>query len=299
MINHLKEKLEKQIGRISDIAPIEKGFSIEKKFKITAVDGNYLMRLSPMETYAGKIHEFDLMRKLHDMGVQCNKPINMFRDEEQNTVCAVHSYLSGLDAEDNIARMPEEIQYKAGIEAGHDLKWINSLNGDTNNWKERKWKKHESYVSRYFKQDYRFENDEKILKFIETHYSPSEAVKDHLQHDDFHLGNIIINNHGYVGILDFNRYDWGDPLHEFVKLEWFTWPVSELFARGQIEGYFGKRSIDDVACLQISVYIAMSIFSTIVWTLEFYPHTWTAIEVKMRRILDHFNNFDNIRPKWA
>lgn len=241
-IEHFRKRIEKRIGRIQHITSIEKGFSIEKKFKMTTDEGDYLLRLSPIKTFTSKAHEFELMRKLHEIGVRCNNPIIMFKNDEQKTVCAVYSYLSGIDAEDNIAKMSEEIQYKSGIEAGMDLKRINSLYCETNNWKERKWKKHEYYVSRYFKQDYRFKNDEKILKFIEMHYDTSEAVIDQLQHDDFHLGNIIIDKHGYVGVLDFNRYDWGDPLHEFVKLEWFTWPVSEIFARGQMEGYFGKKT---------------------------------------------------------
>ncbi|MCE7792052.1 aminoglycoside phosphotransferase family protein [Salipaludibacillus sp. CUR1] len=29
------------------------------------------------------------------------------------------------------------------------------------------------------------------------------------QHDDFHLGNIIVNNKKFAGVIDFNRYDWG------------------------------------------------------------------------------------------
>lgn len=298
-IDYFRKEIEKRIGRIKRISSIEKGFSIEKKFKITTGEGDYLLRVSPMKTLTIKEQEFELMRKLHEIGVRCNNPIIMFKNEIQESVYAVYHYLPGTDAEDNIANMSEEIQYKSGIEAGEDLKRINSLNCETNNWKERKWKKHEYYVSRYFKQDYRFENDKKILRFIEMHYDAIETAKDQFQHDDFHLGNIIINNQGYVGVIDFNRYDWGDPLHEFVKLEWFTWPVSEMFARGQIEGYFGKKQIDDNDCLQISVYIAMSILSTIVWTLEFHPHTWIEIEAKMLTILDHFDYFESVRPKWA
>ena len=72
-----------------------------------------------------------------------------------------------------------------------------------------------------------------------------------------------------------------------------------MFTRGQIDGYWGKRQIDDNDCLQISVYIAMSILSTIVWTLEFHPHTWREIEAKMRMILDHFDYFESVRPQWA
>ena len=130
-------------------------------------------------------------------------------------------------------------------------------------------------------------------------YNRSEADADYLQHDDFHLGNIIIDDGQYAGILDFNRYDWGDPLHEFVKLEWFTWSVSEAFARGQVDGYFGNNHFDENMCIQICVYIAMSIVSTIVWTLKFHPHTWTQIETRMRSILDHYDDFECVCPKWA
>ncbi len=298
-IDCLRKKIEKRIGQIQQISQIEKGFSSDKKFKITTGDGNFLLRLSQMQTFSNKAKEFELMRKAHEIGVRCNNPIIMLKNDEQNSVCALYSYLPGMDAEDNIAKMPEEIQYESGIEAGEDLRRINSLKCETNNWKERKWKKHEYYLNRYYKHDYRFENDKKVLKFIELHYDASEAVKDQLQHDDFHLGNIIMNDHGYVGVIDFNRFDWGDPLHEFVKLEWFSWPVSELFARGQIAGYFGHRHISNSECLQVSVYIAMSILSTIVWTLEFHPHAWIKIEAKIRMILDHFDYFENVRPKWA
>jgi len=297
--DYFRKEIEKHIGPIQSITPIEKGFSIEKKFKITTDKGDYLLRVSSIKSLGIKTQEFELMRKLHKIGVRCNTPIIMFSNDSQESVYAVYSFLPGIDAEDNIATMPEELQYKSGIEAGMDLKRINSLCFETTDWKNRKWKKHEYYVSQYFEQNYRFENDKKVLKFIEMYYDTSEAAKDQLQHDDFHLGNIILNNQGYVGVLDFNRYDWGDPLHEFVKLEWFTWPVSEVFARGQIEGYFGKRQIDDKDCLQISVYIAMSILSTIVWTLKFHPHTWIEIEAKMRMILDHFDYFESVRPKWA
>ena len=72
-----------------------------------------------------------------------------------------------------------------------------------------------------------------------------------------------------------------------------------MFARGQVEGYFDKRKINDSECMQISVYIAMSIFSTIVWTLKFHPHTFKNIEHKVIAILEHFDCFESIRPKWA
>lgn len=266
---------------------------------MTIDENDYLLRLSAIKSIDSKITEFELIKKLYAKGVRCNKPIDIFSNEEQESVCAVYSYLPGSDAERNIASMPEEIQYQIGVDAGKDLKQINSLSRDTKNWKERKWIKHERYVSRYLKQSYKFKNDEKVLRFIKTQYDATEADRDCLQHDDFHTGNIIINEGGYSGIIDFNRYDWGDHLQEFVKLEWFTWPVSKAFARGQIDEYFGKRCLKDTECLQISVYIAMSVISSIVWTLEFHPHTLKHMETRMQTILDHYDYFERVLPEWA
>lgn len=298
-LSPFRERIEEQIGPIGAIEPIEKGFSFEQKFKIQADSVDYLARLSPLTSYAEKANEFALMQQLYANGVQCNRPISLFTDEASGAVCAVYSYVPGVDAEEQIANLPELTQYQIGVDAGRDLKRINNLRGETNTWKARKWQKHKRYVERYFQQAYRFQHDEQVLRFIETHYDPTEADRDHLQHDDFHLGNIILHGESYGGVIDFNRYDWGDPLHEFVKLEWFTWPVSAAFARGQIEGYFDNRPLDDAICTQISVYIAMSIFSTIVWTLETHPHTWPEVEPLMQSILTRYDYFARVRPQWA
>ena len=298
-IDPFRLSIEAAIGPIHAVAPIAKGFSFEKKFKLTSERGDFLARLAPIDAYEAKTKEFALVQQLYANGVQCNQPILLAQEAAAATVCTLYRYLTGIDAEENIGALPVAAQYQMGVEAGQDLRRINALSRPTNTWKARKWHKHERYVKRYCQQPYRLKNDEQILRFIETAYDPTEAAHDHLQHDDFHLGNIVLNGQHYGGILDFERYDWGDPLHEFVKLDWFTWPVSEAFALGQVEGYFGTRQLTDAQCLPIAVYIAMSVLSTTVWTLEFYPHTWPAMEKQILSLLARYDSFDRIHPPWA
>lgn len=298
-IDPFRPQIEAEVGPISAITPIAKGFSFEKKFRLTSERGDFLVRLSPMTAYAAKAQEFALMQQLYTNRVHCNQPILILPEEASATVCTLYRYLVGVDAEENIGALSVATQYQIGVAAGQDLHRINGLSRATNDWKARKWQKHERYVKRYFQQTYRFNHDEQILRFIETNYDPTEAAQDHLQHDDFHLGNIVLNGEQYGGILDFERYDWGDPLHEFVKLEWFTWPVSEAFARGQVAGYFGKRPLDEAQCLQITVYLAMSLLSTLVWTLEFHPHAWPETERQILAILVRYDGFTSIRPPWV
>ena len=223
----------------------------------------------------------------------------MFMEKEDEKIYSLFSFLPGHDAEDHINTLSESTQFEIGFRAGRDLKKINSIENHTDSWKEKKLTKHEHYLRKYWESGYRFDNDGKVLKFIKLNCDRIDSGPDRLQHDDFHLGNIVINNSEYSGILDFNRYDWGDPLHEFVKLEWFTWPVSRAFARGEIKGYFGDKEIGEDACLILSIYIAMSIFSTLVWTLKFYPHTMPFVEKRVHSILADYDCFDRIRPQWT
>lgn len=286
-------------GEISSVLPIDKGFSTEKKWQVIAKNGVFLLRSSSSNSLERKKEEFDLMVRLYRQGVKCNKPIDFFESSDKTTIYSLYNYLPGQDAETCITETIPSQQYEVGVNAGKDLKKINSVTSDTKTWYERKWKKHNHYLKLYGEIGYRFDEDKKALRFIEMNYNMTESGPDLLQHDDFHLGNIVVNNNEYGGILDFNRYDWGDPLHEFVKLEWFTWPVSKDFARGQVQGYYGDNKISDEDCRKISVYIAMSLFSTVVWTLRFHPHTMGNIENKIESILQHYRFFEKTIPDWA
>lgn len=287
------------IGVVQEVLPLENGFSPDQKYKVTAETGVYLVRVSSSASFSSKQEAFLLMRSLHTQGVRCNQPVALFQDDARRGVYGIYHFLPGTDAAASITHYATETQYEMGKAAGEDLRRINHLRGTTRNWKARKWQKHQSYVQKYFEQDYRFRHDDRVLRFIERNYDDTEEEADFLQHDDFHLANLIVHEGQYAGVIDFDRYDWGDPLHEFVKLEWFTWPVSEAFARGQGAGYFGAKGIDDAACLQFCVYLAMSIFSSIVWTLNHHPDTWPFMENRMCSILERYDYFDCVRPAWA
>jgi aminoglycoside phosphotransferase (APT) family kinase protein len=67
------------------------------------------------------------------------------------------------------------------------------------------------------------------MEFIEKNERYIKNRPNLFQHDDFHAGNIIVKENRYAGVIDFNRYDWGDPIHEFYKLALFSREVSIPF----------------------------------------------------------------------
>jgi aminoglycoside phosphotransferase (APT) family kinase protein len=58
----------------------------------------------------------------------------------------------------------------------------------------------------------------KITAFVEKNLPSIHTPRQTFLHDDYHPGNLIIQDKKLSGIIDFNRYDWGDPIHDFVNL---------------------------------------------------------------------------------
>lgn len=85
-------------------------------------------------------------------------------------------------------------------------------------WYDRKLEKHQRYVEEYKSTGIRFKNDEKVLLFIDNNMNLMRDRPNMLQHDDFHVGNLIVQNARLSGIIDFNRYDWGIPYMTFLNL---------------------------------------------------------------------------------
>ncbi|SYX83066.1 aminoglycoside phosphotransferase family protein [Paenibacillus alvei] len=86
----------------------------------------------------------------------------------------------------------------------------------------------------------RIKNDSILLSFIEDNLQLMRHRPNLFQHDDFHVGNLIIKDNQLSGVIDFNRFDWGDPIHEFLKVGMFS---SELY----------------------TLYLSMCLISSIVW----------------------------------
>ncbi|WP_440117543.1 phosphotransferase [Paenibacillus sp. QZ-Y1] len=67
---------------------------------------------------------------------------------------------------------------------------------------------------------------------IEEHLDWMKNRLDVFQHDDFHLGNLVIQEDKLAGVIDFNRFDQGDPVHEFLKLGLFVSETSIPYCIG-------------------------------------------------------------------
>ena len=283
-----------------EIIKIHKGYSSDEKFlvRMDETRDNLLLKVFDLESMDAKITEFKLLQKMNNLEVKCSKPIHIGEFKEKGVM--VTSYLNGVDAEEYLPQCSEEEQFAIGVEAGKQLKKMHQLNAPNNmsSWYDRKLRKHQNYMDAYFRNGIKIENDEKVIQFIEETIHLMKNRPNVFQHDDFHPGNLIIQHHKLAGVIDFNRYDWGDPIHEFLKLGIFSRQVSIPFSNGQIQGYFGNVKPNDYFWRIYSLYLAMCVFSSIVWTIKVVPDEMDDMLTKINTFLEDHRYFSDIKPKW-
>ncbi|WP_430748747.1 aminoglycoside phosphotransferase family protein [Bacillus cereus] len=284
----------------ANIEEISKGFSPDKKYIITnANNEKYLFRTGDIKEYERKKIEFQILNEMVKRNVQAQRPIEIGILEEEGVCYSIFSYLEGEDAKKLLPTYSPKEQYDIGIEAGKDLAKMHTYEAPNNilPWYERAMKKYSKYVETYKTCGINIKNDDKIIKFIEENEIYLKNRPNRFQHDDFHLENIIVRDARYVGVVDFNGYDWGDPIHDFVKIALFARDISSPYSIGQIEGYFNGRIPEEFWNLY-AVYVGMTVFSSVVWTLLAAPHMLDDMLERLTIVLEDHNNFELSKPIW-
>lgn len=74
--------------------------------------------------------------------------------------------------------------------------------------------------------------------------------------------------------------------------------VSVPFSVGQIQGYNHYSEPDDEFWQLYSLYLAMTLISSVVWVLKVKPDELDLMLMKIHKVMDDHNNFELTVPKW-
>lgn len=297
------KQLLKEIPLLKDykgLRRIKKGFSSDEKYFVSLhdTDAKYLIRFFPINQFEGREKEFTILKTIEDYTTKAIKAIEIGKIQGHGYM--ITTYLEGNDVEQELLVLTKKEQYQLGFESGKELFNLHRIQApkDIESWYERKSLKHKKYVEAYMECSIKIDQDEKILQFIEKHMPLMKNRPNLFQHDDYHPSNLIAKAGNFEGIIDFGRYDWGDPIHEFLKIGIFTRNISVPFSIGQIKGYSNGEEPNDEFWTLYSLYLAMCVFSTVVWTLKVVPHDIHSMLQKINILLDDHQHFNNVKPCW-
>ncbi|USG68232.1 aminoglycoside phosphotransferase family protein [Brevibacillus ruminantium] len=289
------------LASATDIHRITEGFSSDHKYLVRYHNGQkLLLRTADIAHYERKSAEYHIMRSIKPYGAKSPLPLEFGKVEALGLCYYLLSYIEGEDARKTLPTYTTQEQYRIGWEAGRDLERLHQLPAppSTPDWYDHIMKKHDRYLTAYQTCGVKLENDRQIIRFIEENEYVLKDRPNQFQHDDFHVGNIIVNERAYAGIIDFNRYDWGDPLFDFSKLALFSKECSVPFAKGQIDGYFAHQPIPEHFWTLYAIYAAMSVFSAIVWSVKETPDKVEEMRQRLHNLCVDHQYFESCIPVW-
>ena len=277
--------------------PIHKGWSGDRKFcAITTGGSRYLLRVSPMERLESKRREFGKMQEVAALGIPMCRPLEFGTCEEG--VYSIQSWIDGQEAENALMAMPEDAQYRCGLEAGSILAKIHTVPApaDIPDWESRFNAKIDRKIAMYEACALKLEGGEAFLRYLAENRHLLKGRPQTYQHGDYHVGNMMMDTEGNLTVIDFDRYDFGDPWEEFNRIVWCA-QAAPAFASGMVDGYFNGPVPMEFWKL-LALYICSNTLSSLPWAV---PYGETQIQVmrsQAAEILDWYGGMTHVVPGW-
>lgn len=277
--------------------PILKGWSGDKKYCAQRKDKTrLLLRLSPAEQYDAKKQEFDMMGQVAALAVPMCRPLAFGMYDEW--VYSLQSWIAGKDAEEIIPSLPRAEQYAYGRSAGNILRLIHTIPAPSSQtpWAERFNRKMDWKIAKYQACEIHYDGGEHLLQYIEANRHLLDGRPQSFQHGDYHIGNMMVDESGRLQIIDFNRFDFGDPWEEFNRIVWCA-QASPPFASGMVDGYFHGNPPMAFWRL-LALYIASNTLSSVYWAIPFGDKEVQTMLQQAGDVLDWYDNMNRVIPRW-
>lgn len=275
---------------------INKGWSTDDKYQISLGDKHYLLRVSTMDKYERIKSMFDLLKKVDDLSIPMCKPISLKVINHQ--VHCLYTWIYGDELIHVIDHISEKDQYDLGELSGQYLQKIHLIPAPDHlsSWESRYNQKINRNISKFEKSQLDVPEIYQMIEYINQHRHLLQSRPQSFHHGDFHVGNIMINSNLQLTIIDFEKYDFGDPWEEFNRIVWSA-QKSPAFASGMINGYFNDHVPDEFWKLLL-LYISSNTISSLTWGLAFSKEEYETMLNQMHDILDWYDDFKRIVPKW-
>ena len=277
--------------------PVEKGWSVDKKYKVTLSDGSILLlRISPEYRREAVQRSFHSMKKAEALGIPMCRALEW--GECSEGIYFLQSWVEGSDAEEVIPKLPEVQQYHYGIEAGKALRKLHTIMApsDVPDWKSRYGAKIDRKYRLYHDHELRYEDDECILHYIQENRHLIADRPQTYQHGDHHIGNMMVDSAGTLVLIDFEREDFGDPWEEFNRIVWSA-QAAPAFASGTVDGYFDGQVPEEFWRL-LALYICNNTLSSLPWALSFGEREIAVMREQARQILMWYDDMRRVIPSW-
>ena len=278
------------------LTPISSGWSGDQKYCAADEDGRkYFLRITPPEKAERAKESFELQKKLHALEIPMCVPLECGATEEG--FYTLQSWVEGDNAEDSVPAMAEDEQYSLGLESGVILRKIHVLPAPDGApaWEIRFNEKIDRKIKGYEECPIKLDGAEAFLRYLAQNRALLHGRPQCFQHGDYHIGNMMIER-GKLVIIDFDRFDYGDPWEEFNRIVWSA-QAAPAFASGMVDGYF-DGSVPMEFWRLLALYISSNTLSSIPWAIPFGEAEVQKFIAQAEEILGWYDGMTKVVPNW-
>ncbi|NQN86805.1 phosphotransferase [Streptococcus suis] len=283
--------------RIVSQQPLAKGWSTDRKYKVQLEDGRLgLLRIAERPVYEVKRLEFQLVENLFGLGLPVAEPIAFWTDEK--SVHSLYEWIEGQDMNDLATSLSEQALYELGCQSGQFLRTLHALPIDQSqrDWNSFYQAKIDNKLTAYQAASHSYPNGQAMIDFVQAnrHLLAGRPIAYH--HGDFHTGNFLLGRDRKLKILDFDRYDIGDPWEEFNRLI-FTVELSPAFARGQVDAYF-DGTIPEEFWRLLALYLTVNSLGALSWAEQVDPLQIPLMKEQADAVWTWYQGYSRLQPSW-
>lgn len=281
--------------KFDSITEINKGYSGDKKYCAVKDGTAYLLRISSRKKYKNRKKIHKIMLRLAEKEISMCKPIKVGLCKDGTYI--LQSWVDGIDAEEHIHDYCKEQQYDFGVQSGKILQQIHTIPAPKSqqDWESRFNAKMDRKIKMYSECPIQFDGAQYIIDYLNSNRELLKNRPQCFQHGDYHIGNMMIQN-GEIVIIDFDRYDFGDPWEEFNRIVWAA-QVSPEFASGMIDGYF-DNNIPELFWKLLKLYIGSNTLSSVPWAIEYSAEQTEIMLNQAKDVLEWYDNYKLTVPSW-
>ncbi|MBS0745820.1 phosphotransferase [Streptococcus suis] len=283
--------------RIVSRQPLTKGWSTDQKYKVQLEDGRLgLLRIAERPAYEAKQLEFQLVENLFGLGLPVAEPLSFWADDL--SVYTLYEWMEGQDMNDLATSLSEQTLYELGCQSGKFLRTLHALPIDQSlrDWNSFYQAKIDNKLAAYQAASHSYPNGQAMIAFVQANRHLLEGRPIAYHHGDFHTGNFLRGQDGRLKILDFDRYDIGDPWEEFNRLI-FTADLSPAFARGQVDVYF-DGAIPEEFWKLMALYVTVNNLGALSWAEQVDSEQIPLMKLQAQKISEWYEYFNHHLPKW-
>ena len=279
---------------------ITEGDSSDRKFYIKNSDRErFFLRVADPTTYDHKKDEYELLAAINSFGAPIPNPAGFGICNHGKSLFLQTHWIYGNSGLKVLPGLTKHQQYTLGTDAGLCLKLVHSCEFPPHRsvWETRQKARLEKVLHALHQIRQLSANEHKLILLLEEGAGLLVSRPDALLHGDFHIGNVVLSFEYSFRLIDFDNWQYGDPMADLANVLTKIRAVSLPYAIGVIDCYFHFQVTDEELTL-MRFYAALDLAEQLAAAHRGNDSALAESKLQLQAFMHDFQSGRGICPGW-